>query len=273
MILNNSDSLRLIAFFGTMAIWELVSPRRRLKLPKVLRWTNNFLLITIDSFLIRLCFPILGVGLATFLSNKGWGLLNILDLPTWINFIISIIILDLVIYFQHVCFHKIPALWCVHKVHHADADFDVSTGVRFHPIEMLISMIIKLFFILLLGPPAIAVISFELILNVTAMFSHSNINIPSKIDSTLRCLIVTPDMHRVHHSIHHKEANSNFGFNLSWWDKLFGTYIAQPIDGHKNMSIGISDFISKREHWIDKILILPFMKNPHIKRKGKQKKL
>lgn len=241
-LLATEPQLRLIVFLGVlvaMALWELAAPRRRREIPRVIRWTNNLGLVVIDTIVLRLSFPILAVGLAVIAQDSGWGLFNIIDAPGWVAVIVSIVVLDLVIYLQHVMFHAVPALWRLHRMHHADLEFDVTTGLRFHPVEILLSMGIKLAVVAALGPPAVAVLIFEVLLNATAMFNHSNIRLPMLVDRFLRLIVVTPDMHRVHHSIIPEETNSNFGFNLPWWDRLLGTYKAQPKAGHEGMTIGI----------------------------------
>ncbi len=252
--------LRLGVFLGVlaiMALWELLAPRRRRDIPRVIRWSNNLALVVIDTIVLRLTFPILAVGLAIMAQERGWGLFNIFEVPAWVAVLASVIILDLVIYLQHVMFHAVPALWRLHRMHHADLDFDVTTGLRFHPIEIVLSMGIKLATVLVLGPSAVAVLIFEVLLNATAMFNHSNVRLPLAADRVLRLVMVTPDMHRVHHSILPQETNSNFGFNLPWWDRLLGTYRAQPAAGHDAMTIGIEQFRTPRDQWLDRMLVQP----------------
>ena len=260
-ILANEPTIRLAAFLGVlaaMALWEVVAPRRRREIPRVIRWTNNFALVVLDTVILRLSFPILAVGLAVTAEERGWGLLNTLDLPVGIAIIVAMLALDLAIYLQHVMFHAVPGLWRLHRMHHADLDFDATTGLRFHPVEILISMGIKLGVVAALGPPAIAVLLFEVILNATALFNHANIDLPRPLDRWLRWIVVTPDMHRVHHSVDPRETNSNFGFNLPWWDRLLGTYVAQPAKGHEGMDVGIDQFRNRRELWLDRMLLQPF---------------
>ena len=223
----------------------------------MIRWTNNLGLVVIDTIVLRLSFPILAVGLAVIAQDRGWGLFNVIEAPGWVAILVSIIVLDLVIYLQHVMFHAVPALWRLHRMHHADLEFDVTTGLRFHPVEILLSMGIKLAVVMALGPPAVAVLIFEVLLNATAMFNHSNIRLPMLVDRFLRLIVVTPDMHRVHHSIIPEETNSNFGFNLPWWDRLLGTYKAQPKAGHEGMTIGIEQFRTGRDLWLDRMLVQP----------------
>lgn len=223
----------------------------------MIRWTNNLGLVVIDTIVLRLSFPILAVGLAVTAQDLGWGLFNIIEVPGWVAVLVSIVVLDLVIYLQHVMFHAVPALWRLHRMHHADLEFDVTTGLRFHPVEILLSMGIKLAVVMALGPPAVAVLIFEVLLNATAMFNHSNVRLPTFVDRILRLIVVTPDMHRVHHSIRPEETNSNFGFNLPWWDRLLGTYKAQPKAGHEDMSIGIEQFRTRRDLWLDRMLVQP----------------
>jgi len=213
--------------------------------------------VIIDTIIVRLSFPIAAVGLAILAKEHGWGLFNVYEMSVWIAFGLSLLALDLAIYLQHVLFHSVPFLWRIHRMHHADLEFDVTTGLRFHPIEILLSMGIKLAVVAFLGPPALAVLIFEVLLNATSMFNHSNVNISPGLDRVLRRIIVTPDMHRVHHSIYPNETNSNFGFNLSWWDRLLETYCDQPKDGHEGMTIGIEQFRSLRDLWLDRMLIQP----------------
>ena len=260
LILSNEPLIRMGFFLGillAMAIWEVAAPRRRREIPRLLRWSSNLGVVVIDTLLVRLTFPIVAVGLALVAQERGWGLFNVFDVPFWLAFVISVLALDLAIYLQHVMFHAVPALWRLHRMHHADLEFDVTTGLRFHPVEILLSMGIKLAVVVALGPPAVAVLVFEVLLNATAMFNHSNIRIPAAIDRVLRLIVVTPDMHRVHHSIHPSETNSNFGFNLPWWDRLLGTYRAQPREGHEAMTIGIEQFRTRRDLWLDRMLIQP----------------
>lgn len=252
--------LRLGVFLvvlAIMALWEVLAPRRRRDIPRVIRWSNNLALVVIDIIVLRLTFPILAVGLAIIAQERGWGLFNFIEAPAWVAVLVSIIVLDLVIYLQHVMFHAVPALWRLHRMHHADLEFDVTTGLRFHPIEIVLSMGIKLAMVLVLGPPAVAVLIFEVLLNATAMFNHSNVRLPLVVDRLLRLIMVTPDMHRVHHSILPAETNSNFGFNLPWWDRLLGTYRAQPAAGHDAMTIGIEQFRTQRDLWLDRMLVQP----------------
>jgi sterol desaturase/sphingolipid hydroxylase (fatty acid hydroxylase superfamily) len=241
-----------------MAGWELLAPRRPLHESKAVRWVSNLGLVVVDTLLLRLLFPVLAVGMATLAAQEGWGLLNRTALPAWLAFVLAVVMLDGVIYLQHVMFHAVPALWRLHRMHHTDLDFDTTTGLRFHPIEILLSMGIKLAAVTVLGPPPGAVLVFEVLLNGTALFNHGNIRLPLALDRWLRLLVVTPDMHRVHHSIYPGETNSNFGFNLPWWDRLLGTYRAQPRDGHDGMTIGIEQFRDPRELWLHRLLVQPF---------------
>jgi sterol desaturase/sphingolipid hydroxylase (fatty acid hydroxylase superfamily) len=253
--------VRLTAFAGIfflMAAWEFIVPRRKQAIGRAWRWPNNLGVVAVDTVLVRFIFPTTAVGLAILAEARGFGLFNAIVVPSWIAVVGSIIILDLAIYLQHVLFHAIPTLWRLHRMHHADLEFDVSTGLRFHPIEILLSMIIKFAVIAAIGAPALAVLIFEILLNATSMFNHANVGIPLAVDRVLRWLVVTPDMHRVHHSILERETNSNFGFNLPWWDRLFGTYRAQPAAGHEGMTIGIEQFRDVRELGLDRMLVQPF---------------
>ena len=214
-------------------------------------------MVVLDTALVRLLFPTTAVGLALLAETRGWGLLNGLSVSAWLAIPLSVIVLDLAIYLQHVLFHAVPALWRLHRMHHADLEFDVTTGTRFHPIEILISMAIKLGVIGALGAPAMSVLIFEVLLNAVSMFNHGNVRIPTALDRALRWIVVTPDMHRVHHSIERRETDSNFGFNLAWWDRMFGTYRDQPIDGHTGMTIGIEQFRDPAELRLDRMLLQP----------------
>ena len=244
-LLTNEVLVRLGAFLGifaAMSLWEVAAPRRALHERKSLRWTNNLALTVLNSVLVRAILPVAAIGVAGFAAERSMGVLNIFTLPLAWAIVVSVLALDLAIYLQHLMFHAVPLFWRLHRVHHADLDFDVTTGARFHPIEIALSMLIKFAVILVLGPPAVAVLIFEVLLNATSMFNHGNVRLPARIDRVLRWLVVTPDMHRVHHSIDPRETNSNFGFNVPWWDRLFGTYRAQPRAGHEAMTIGIEQF-------------------------------
>jgi len=262
-ITTNEVPIRLGFFFGIfalMALWEVLSPRRELVTSKPVRWVNNIGLVFFNSFLLRLIFPAAAVGMALFAQEQGWGLFNYYQVPFWLVVLVSVAAMDFFIYMQHIMVHAVPALWRLHRVHHADRDFDVTTGARFHPLEIILSMLIKFAVIMLLGAPVVAVVIFEVILNATSMFNHGNVRIPGAVDAVLRLFIVTPDMHRVHHSIEDDETNSNFGFNLPWWDRLFGTYRAQPRAGHEAMTIGIRTFqTDKWCSWLPGMLAIPFV--------------
>jgi sterol desaturase/sphingolipid hydroxylase (fatty acid hydroxylase superfamily) len=263
--MKNEVAIRLgffIAVFATMIIWELLAPRRVLTTSKTVRWFANLTVISINASLIRLAFPLVPVGLALLAEKNGWGLLNIFHAPYLLTVIAGVIVLDLVMYLQHVLFHAVPVLWRLHMMHHADLDFDVTTGLRFHPIEIVLSGCIKLAAVIVLGPPAIAVLIFEILLNGTSMFNHGNIRIPFNIDRLLRLLVVTPEMHRVHHSAVIKETNSNFGFSFPWWDRLLGTYREQPSAGHQGMTIGLSQFRDPGRLTLPWMLVLPFVGDP-----------
>jgi sterol desaturase/sphingolipid hydroxylase (fatty acid hydroxylase superfamily) len=258
-ILAGEPLFRLIIFvgvFAVMAVWEILAPRREQRIGRGVRWPSNIGIVILDTVLVRLVFPTTAVGLALLIEAQGRGLFH--NLPAWANILLAVIALDFAIYLQHVLFHAIPALWRVHRMHHADLEFDVTTGARFHPIEILLSMGVKLGVAAAVGAPAIAVLIFEVLLNATAIFNHSNVRMHARIDDILRWIVVTPDMHRVHHSIVPKETNSNFGFNLPWWDRLFGTYRDQPVAGHEAMIIGIEQFHEARELRLDRMLTQPF---------------
>ena len=244
-LLAVEPALRLGAFFGILALmagWETLAPRRALKLARRMRWPANLGMVVLNSVLIRLLFPAAAVGMALFAQANGWGIFNHFALPGWAALAAGVVLLDLAIYLQHVLFHAVPALWRLHRMHHADLDIDVTTGARFHPVEIVLSMLIKFAAIVALGVPPEGVLLFEVLLNGTSMFNHANVRMPVRLDRAIRAFVVTPDMHRVHHSIERDETNSNFGFNLSLWDRLFGTYRAQPRAGHEAMRIGIPEF-------------------------------
>jgi len=254
--------IRLTAFlsvFSVMALWELLAPRRRLTTPKGRRWAANFTIVVLDAVIIRLLFAAGAVGAAIFAADHGWGLLNQLDWPGWVEILLAVVGLDLVLYLQHVMFHAVPLFWRLHMVHHADLDCDVTTGLRFHPIEVALSMVIKLAAVAAVGPPPVAVVIFEVLLNATSMFNHSNIRMAAGIDRILRWLIVTPDMHRFHHSIVTRETNSNFGFNLPWWDKLLGTYRPEPKAGQEGMTLGLEQYRDPARLTLTRLLVLPFV--------------
>lgn len=261
-VLEHELIIRLSFFFGVlgaMAAWEVLAPRRHLTVSKLQRWASNLGIVLLNTVLLRLLFPAAAVGVAFFAQSQGWGIFNHYAVPYWLAVVVAVVALDFFIYLQHVMFHAVPALWRLHRVHHADLDFDTTTGVRFHPIEIVLSMLIKFGAIIVLGAPVLAVVVFEVLLNATSLFNHGNVRLPLTLDGVLRLLIVTPDMHRVHHSVHDHETNSNFGFNLSVWDRLFGTYKAQPDDGHERMTIGISDFRDPRvADTLTGMLALPF---------------
>ena len=254
--------IRLSSFLGLYAlltIWEISSPKRKLEHARRLRWVSNFGLIIISSILVRFIFPTAAVGIALLVEKNQWGLLYYFDLSVVMHFVIAFILMDLSLYFQHVMFHALPLFWRFHRVHHTDLDFDITTGLRFHPFEMVISILIKFMTITALGVPVLAVVIFEIILNAASMFSHSNIKIISSIERIVRWFIVTPDMHRIHHSVSENETNSNFGFFISVWDRLFGTYTKEPNAGHKDMEIGLHNFRESKWQDLRWLIYLPFV--------------
>ena len=258
------QTIRLIFFFGTLAVvamWEFIAPRRVLSDSKTGRWFTNLSLVLLNTVAVRFLLPILPVGLATKFEGHGWGILNMMSLPSWLKIFLAVLILDLVIYLQHLLFHNIPFLWRLHRMHHADLDIDVTTGNRFHPLEICISIWIKLTAISVIGAPIIAVVAFEVLLNTMAQFNHGNIWVPETVDRWLRFIVVTPDMHRVHHSVVLCETNSNFGFNLPWWDRLFGTYRSQPEHGHAGMSIGLKEYRDPAKLTLGWLLLQPFTRS------------
>jgi sterol desaturase/sphingolipid hydroxylase (fatty acid hydroxylase superfamily) len=256
--------IRLGLFFGLFllfALWEVFLPRRRLHVSKLKRWTTNIGITTINTLLLRILFGAGAVGMAMAAQENGWGLLNVVALPFSAAVIFSILALDFLIYLQHVMFHAIPFFWRFHLMHHTDLDLDVTSGTRFHPVEIFLSMGIKFGAIFALGTPALSVLIFEILLNATSMFNHSNIYFPETIDRVLRLFIVTPDMHRVHHSVIIKETNANFGFNIPWWDRLFGTYRPQPEKGHHDMTIGLARFRESNKLTLFHLLLIPFLRH------------
>jgi len=264
-ILEHEPGIRLTFFFGILFLvtaWELLAPRRSLTTSKTSRWFSNLSIVLIDSLAVRLLMPLQAVGVALFVAKHGWGILNNVTLPGWAGIVLGILGLDLVIYLQHAMFHAIPVFWRLHRMHHTDLDFDVTTGIRFHPIEIFLSMGIKMAAVMVLGASAIAVVLFEVLLNATSMFNHGNVRLPGRIDRMLRLLVVTPEMHRVHHSVVIQEHNSNFGFNFPWWDRLLGTYQDQPARGHEGMAIGLSQFREPKRLTLLWLLILPFFGKP-----------
>ncbi len=262
-VISHELYIRLGFFFGillVMALWELVLPRRVSTVSKLLRWINNIGIVFLNSFMLRFAFPTAAVGMAVFAREHGWGFFNYFHIPYNAVIILSVISMDFIIYLQHVMFHAIPVFWRIHRMHHADMDFDVTTGIRFHPFEILLSMLIKFSGVVVIGPPVLAVIVFEVLLNATSMFNHGNVRLPLSIDRALRWFIVTPDMHRVHHSVEEHETNTNFGFNVPWWDRLLGTYRNQPQMGHEGMTIGLRGFRDTKHCTIlHGMLAIPFL--------------
>lgn len=260
-LLDHEARVRLCLFlfiFAGMAIWELVLPRRPQRLGRWRRWPHNFLISILDAVVVRVVAPAGAVGFAYYASAHHLGVLPRLQLPLWCAIPVAVLLLDLVIYFQHRLFHAVPILWRLHRMHHSDVELDVSSGARFHPLEILLSLAIKCIAIALLGASPIAVLLFEILLNATAMFNHSNVRIAGGLEPWLRCILVTPDLHRVHHSVIPAETDSNFGFNLPWWDRLMGTYRDQPAQGHCGMTLGLDIFRESAEARVDKLLTQPF---------------
>lgn len=261
-IMDHEAAIRLGCFLGVftlVALAEIIAPRRVLTMSRAVRWFGNLGIVFLNTVVVRLLFPVAAVGMALLAEERGWGLMNNFAMPAWLALLLGVVLLDFAIYLQHVMFHAVPLLWRLHMMHHADLDYDVTTGTRFHPIEIILSMFIKLTAVSVLGPSAPAVLVFEVLLNATAMFNHGNLRIPPRIDRVLRLIVVTPDMHRVHHSVIARETNSNFGFNLPWWDRLFGTYRAQPRSGHEGMTIGLSQFRDPCKLTLPWMLALPFI--------------
>lgn len=261
--MENEALIRLGIFLGLFALFaaiETLAPRRRRTQPRATRWLTNWAIVILDTLTLRalaLALPLLAVGAALDAEAQGWGLMNGLDFPFWIKVLVTVLFFDFAIWLQHLITHKIPVLWRIHRVHHADRDIDVTTAIRFHPVEIALSMLLKIGLVYLLGPPALGIILFEIVLNGTAMFNHANIRLPQPLDSVLRQVLVTPDMHRVHHSVHRHEHDSNYGFALSVWDRLFGTYVPQPDKGHEGMTVGL-EWQDDRPSKLGWSLALPF---------------
>ncbi len=261
LLLNHESLIRFGFFSGILALmatWELLAPRRQLKTSKSARWFNNLGVVSIDTLSLRLLLPFYAIDVAIIAERGGSGVLNNISMAYWAKVTIGIFLLDLAIYLQHVMFHALPIFWRLHMMHHSDLDFDVTTGVRFHPFEILLSMGIKMIVVYWMGISAVGVLIFEVLLNGTSMFNHGNVRLPGGLDRFLRFFVVTPEMHRVHHSVVIRETNSNFGFNLPWWDRLFGTYKGQPAAGHLEMAIGLSHFRDAKELSLIRMLLLPF---------------
>ncbi|MPZ21657.1 MAG: sterol desaturase family protein [Luteitalea sp.] len=261
-VITHESLTRLAIFLAilvAMAVWELLAPRRPQDFGRRLRWPANLGIAVIDTLSQRVVLPSALVGFALLIESRGWGLFGVLGWPALMTILASIIALDLLIYLQHVLFHAVPVLWRLHRMHHSDLECDVTTGVRFHPVEHLLSMGFKVAAIAALGAPPVAVLAFEVLLNATSMFNHANIRMPRAIDHVLRWIVVTPDMHRVHHSVRPEETNSNFGFNLPWWDRLLGTYRPGPAAGHDGMTLGVEQFRSPRDLRLRRLLIQPFL--------------
>lgn len=263
-VLQYEPWIRLIGFglvFGAVTLAERRAPRRQAGTPTAPRWIANLGLVVLDSLMLRLLSAASAVGTAVAVEAQGWGVFNRLLWPPWCEGLAALVVLDFAIYLQHVLFHAVPLLWRFHRVHHSDRDFDVTTGVRFHPVEVLLSVMYKMAVVAVLGLPAVAVLAFEVILNATSLFNHGNVFLPTGLDRVLRWFLVTPDMHRVHHSPIRVETDSNFGFNLPWWDHLFGTYRPQPATGHDAMAIGL-DNVRQPDRWpLLGLLAMPFWRN------------
>jgi sterol desaturase/sphingolipid hydroxylase (fatty acid hydroxylase superfamily) len=249
-----------IAVFGIIASYEAVAPRRPRMISRRIRWPNNLAIPLLNTLLVRMLLPATAVSMAMLAEERGWGLFHtVAPLPAWLVVMTAVVLLDLAIYLQHVLFHAVPLLWRLHRMHHADLDVDVTTGARFHPIEIVLSMILKFGVIVALGAPPLAVLVFEVLLSAGSLFNHANLGLSSRTDRVLRWLVVTPDMHRIHHSVEPMETNSNFGFTLPWWDRLCGTYRAQPAAGHQGMVLGIAQFRTPSDLRLDRLLLQPFL--------------
>ena len=253
--------LRVGAFvivLSGMALWEALAPRRPRSFRRASRWPSNLGMVVLDTLIVRALFPVAVVGVAEFAAARGWGLLNVSGAPAWLSIPLSLVALDFTIWAQHVLFHRAPWLWRLHRMHHADLDYDVTTALRFHPLEILLSVVIKMGAVLALGAPAVAVVAFEIVLNALAMFNHANAGLPPRVEKLARLVFVTPDMHRVHHSVVPAETHSNFGFNLSIWDRLFRVYRAAPAAGQGGMTIGLPILRDEGELRLDRMLTQPW---------------
>lgn len=260
-LLGSEWLIRLCCFAAVlvaMLLWEFAYPLHPRKEPRFFHDARNLSILMLDALVVRLIVPLAPVGLAQIAASRDWGLLNVFQIPGWLAILLTVVVLDLAIYAQHVVFHAVPVLWRMHMVHHSDLEFSATTGVRFHPLEILISTGIKLGLVILLGPPVLGVMLFEILLNGSSLFNHANVHLSHSLDRALRWIIVTPDMHRVHHSVEKAETNSNYGFNLPWWDRLFRTYRAQPEAGHEGMIIGLETWRDKKRLTLGKLLLLPF---------------
>lgn len=258
---SHADTIRAAVFLGifaAMAGWEALAPLRRSELPRLVRWSNNLALLLTGNLLLKLTVPLGAVGFAVLAQTRGWGLLGLAQWPGWLELALAFVLLDLAVYAQHRLLHKVPLLWRLHRVHHADTMFDVTTALRFHPLEIALSMAIKLAAIALIGASPGAVLLFEIVLNGAAMFNHGNVTLPAWLERPLRQVIVTPDMHRIHHSTLMRETNSNYGFNLSCWDRLFASYTPAPSRPQDSMPIGLDQFREPRDAWLDRLLLQPF---------------
>lgn len=261
LLSNHEAAIRITTFLGLLIvlIWsETRFPRRKLSQARIPRWRTNIGMVVLSSIMLRFLFPAAAIGVAHAVEQHHWGLLNYYNLPYWLQVVLAFVLLDLSVYFQHVIFHTLPLCWRFHRVHHTDIDCDVTTGVRFHPGEIILSMLIKFITISALGTPMLSVVVFEIALNATSMFTHANIRIPERLDHVLRWLIVTPDMHRVHHSTEENETNSNFGFNISLWDRIFGTYLDNSSAGQENMNLGLWEFREPKWASLRWLLYMPF---------------
>lgn len=262
--ITSEPALRLLPFLimlGILTLLEILRPRRQLQYSKGRRWLNNFSISLLNTLIVALLIPVAGVTAALFSEENAWGLFNSIQTAPGISLLVYLLVFDFTIYWQHRLFHRFNVLWRLHRVHHTDLDYDVSTGIRFHPISILLSTLIKLSLIIVMGPSAVAVLLSEVLLNATSMFNHSNIKLSPKLDAALRYILVTPDMHRVHHSVLGTEHNSNFGFNFTWWDRLFGSYLAQPSGGHVEMTLGIQGYGVDKATGLYALLVQPFEKN------------
>jgi sterol desaturase/sphingolipid hydroxylase (fatty acid hydroxylase superfamily) len=261
-LLDHEPSMRAWAFYGPLFIvlcWEILAPRRLRSRPMLTRWFGNLAVAVLNAVALRWLFPILALGLAVLAQQREWGLFNQLSLSGPVIVGVSVLVLDLVDYLRHRLFHAIPVCWRFHRMHHSDQDVDWSTGLRFHPFEPAVTTIVQLLVVVLVGTPPESVLLFELLVVVTALFQHGNVALPETVDRWLRRILITPDMHRVHHSVIKKETDSNFGVVFPWWDHLLGTYRNQPENGHTQMQVGLTEFSDPRHMELHWMLALPFL--------------
>lgn len=264
-LIEHETVIRGYAFYGMfslIALWESLLPAKRPTTSTPMRWINNFALLIMENVFMRWVFPLFAIMLSAYLAERGLGWFNQFPAPLWLSFMLTVVALDAKAYVVHRLLHSVPWLWRLHKIHHTDLDYDVTTGLRFHPLESLVTMGSTLLVIALLGAPPVAVITYEILFIVTALFNHGNIHLPSRLDDLLRLALVTPDMHRIHHSAEMRETNSNYSGVFSVWDRAFGTYIRNPALGQDGMIMGLAEYRDARVLNLYRLLIMPFVNTP-----------